>query len=160
LCVRTPKLPPRGTLRRRLFDRVTRLQVRLYRLSGGRIGGRYRYGTKVLILEHVGRRSGQLRTAPLVYYQRGDDLIVVASAGASDVDPQWLLNLRAQPETHVSVGSERRAVLAQVADVGEKAALWPELIEHNPEWDDYTRRTDRDIPVVVLRPAPAGADQQ
>jgi deazaflavin-dependent oxidoreductase (nitroreductase family) len=151
--VQNPKLPPRGTLRRRLFDRVTRLHTRLYRLSGGRIGGRYRYGTKVLILEHVGRRSGQVRSAPLVYYQRGDDLIVVASAGASDVDPQWLLNLRAHPQTHVSVGSERRPVVAQVASADEKTALWPELIEHNPEWDDYTRRTEREIPVVVLRPA-------
>src|SRR3954469_12614857 len=106
--VRNPKLPPRGTLRRRAFDRLTRLHSRLYRLSGGRIGGRYRYGTKVLILEHVGRRSGQLRTAPLVYHEHGDDLIVVASAGAADVDPQWLLNLRAQPRTQVSVGRERR----------------------------------------------------
>jgi deazaflavin-dependent oxidoreductase (nitroreductase family) len=151
--VRNPKLPPRGTLRRRAFDRLTRLHSRLYRLSGGRIGGRYRYGTKVLILEHVGRKSGQLRSAPLVYHERGDDLIVVASAGAADVDPQWLLNVRANPSTHVSVGRERRAVVAHVASAEEKAAIWPELIEHNPDWDDYTRRTDRDIPVVFLRPA-------
>lgn len=151
--VQNPKLPPRGTLRRRLVDKVTRTHARLYRLSGGRIGGRYRYGAKVLILEHVGRRSGQVRTAPLVYYPRGDDLIVVASAGASDVDPQWLLNLRAHPQAHVSVGRERRPVVAQVASAEEKAALWPELIEHNREWDDYTRRTEREIPVVVLRPA-------
>jgi deazaflavin-dependent oxidoreductase (nitroreductase family) len=151
--VRNPRLPPRGTLRRRAFDRVTRLHARLYRVSGGRIGGRYRYGTKVLILEHVGRRSGQVRTAPLVYHERDGDLIVVASAGASDVDPQWLLNLRARPETHVSVGRERRRVVAHVASAEEKTAIWPELIEHNPDWDDYTRRTDRDIPVVFLRPA-------
>jgi deazaflavin-dependent oxidoreductase (nitroreductase family) len=151
--VRNPKLPARGTLRRRAFDRVTRLHARLYRASGGRIGGRYRYGTKMLILEHVGRRSGQVRTAPLVYHERDGDLIVVASAGASDVDPQWLLNLRAQPETHVSVGRERRRVVAHVASAEEKAAIWPELIEHNPDWDDYTRRTSRDIPVVFLKPA-------
>src|SRR3954469_4067552 len=113
--VRNPKLPPRGTRRRQAFDRLTRLHARLYQRSGGRFGGRYRYGTKMLILEHVGRRSGQLRTAPLVYYERDGDLIVVASAGASDVDPQWLLNLRAQPQTHVSVGRERRAVVAHVA---------------------------------------------
>jgi deazaflavin-dependent oxidoreductase (nitroreductase family) len=151
--VRNPKLPPRGTLRRRAFDKFTGAHSALYRLSGGRIGGRYRYGTKILILEHVGRRSGQVRTAPLVYYQRGEELVVVASAGASDVDPQWLLNLRAHPETHVSVGRERRPVVAHIATAEEKAALWPELIAHNREWDDYTRRTDREIPVVILRPA-------
>jgi F420H(2)-dependent quinone reductase len=151
--VRNPKLPARGTLRRRAFDGITRLHSRLYRASGGRIGGRYRYGTKVLILEHVGRRSGQLRTAPLVYHERDGDLIVVASAGASDVDPQWLLNLRAHPDTHVSVGRERRHVVAHVASTEEKTAIWPELIEHNPDWDDYTRRTSRDIPVVFLKPA-------
>jgi deazaflavin-dependent oxidoreductase (nitroreductase family) len=150
--VQTPKLPPRGTKRRRAFDALTSAQVRLYRLTGGRLAGRYRYGSKILLLDHVGRRSGQTRTSPLVYMAHGDDLVVVASAGASDVDPQWLLNLRATPEATVALGSERRPVVAHIASAAEKAAIWPTLIEANPDWDGYTRRTTREIPVVFLRP--------
>ena len=150
--VQNPKLPARGTLRRRAFDRLTALHSRVYRASGGRIGGRYRYGSRMLLLDHVGRRSGQVRTAPLVYMPHDGGWAVVAAAGASEDDPQWLLNLRANPECSVTVGSRRRQVVAHVASPEEKRAIWPQLIEHNPTWDDYQRRTSRDIPVVFLRP--------
>ena len=150
--VRNPKLPPRGTLRRRAFDRLTALHARLYLASRGRIGARYLYGARMLLLDHTGRRSGQVRTAPLVYMPHDGGYVVVAAAGASDVDPQWLLNLRANPECSVVVGRERQRAVAHIASAEEKRAIWPRLIETNPTWEDYAQRTDRDIPVVFLNP--------
>jgi F420H(2)-dependent quinone reductase len=76
----------------------------------------------------------------------------VASAGASDEHPQWFLNLRANPNCAVLVGRERREVTAWVASTQEKAELWPQLVKHNPDWGGYAKRTERDIPVILLRP--------
>ena len=145
-----PKLPSRGTLPRRAWDLLAAAHVRLYRLTGGRLVGRYRRGSRILLLEHTGRRSGRVRTLPLVYVPHGDDLVVVAAAGASDEHPQWFLNLRAHPAAEVTVGSERRPVTARIAGPDEKEALWPKLVERNPTWEGYRRRTERDIPVVLL----------
>jgi deazaflavin-dependent oxidoreductase (nitroreductase family) len=130
---------------------LTAAHVALYRRTGGRLVGRYLHGTKILLLEHTGRRSGRTLTAPLVYAPVGDDLAVVASAGASDEHPQWFLNLRANPQAAIVVGRERREVIAYVASTQEKAELWPQLVAHNPDWGGYAERTTRDIPVVLLR---------
>jgi deazaflavin-dependent oxidoreductase (nitroreductase family) len=146
-----PPFPPIGSARMRLFRLITAANVALYRLSGGRLGGKVK-GAPVLLLDHVGRKTGQQRTAPVLYLEDGPDLIVVASRGGSNVDPAWWRNLQASPATTVQVRSERRPVLAREATAEEKQQLWPRLVEMYSDYAVYQQRTDREIPVIVLAP--------
>jgi deazaflavin-dependent oxidoreductase (nitroreductase family) len=129
------------------------VNVTLYRRSGGRLGNSLK-GAPILLLDHVGRKSGRARTAPLLYMRDGDDLVIVASRGGSDATPAWWLNLQANPTTTVQIGSECRRVLAREASAEEKGALWPRLVEMYGDYEIYQRRTKREIPVVILSPAP------
>ena len=149
----SPPVPPPGTLRAKLVNGLTGLNVTLYRRSGGRFGGKLK-GAPILLLDHVGRKSGQARTAPQLYLRNGDDNGNVASRGGSDATPAWWLNLQAHPATTVQIGRERRRVLARQASPEEKAELWPRLVEMYGDYEIYQRRTDREIPVVILSPAP------
>lgn len=126
--------------------------VKAYRLTGGRVGGKMT-GAPVLLLDHVGRKSGKHRTTPLIYLAEGDDLAIVASRGGSDATPAWWLNLQASPATTVQVGRERRDVVARQATPEERARLWPGLTAIYPDYDVYETRTEREIPVIVLAPA-------
>jgi deazaflavin-dependent oxidoreductase (nitroreductase family) len=143
-------------LRRRVMHRAwhnfTQLHVRAYRMSGGRIGRNFR-GAPVALVDHVGRKTGKRYTSPLIYLADGDDVVIVASFGGAKHDPVWWPNLKANPETTVQVGSERRAVVARQATPEEKQRLWPRLVEIYAPYEDYQRRTERDIPVVLLEPA-------
>jgi deazaflavin-dependent oxidoreductase (nitroreductase family) len=131
---------------------MTGANVALYRRTGGRLGGKVS-GAPVLLLDHVGRRSGQARTSPVLYLEDGPDLVVVASRGGSDATPAWWLNLKANPDTTVQVGSERRRVVARQATPDQKTRLWPRLVDMYPAYAVYQRRTEREIPVVILSPA-------
>jgi deazaflavin-dependent oxidoreductase (nitroreductase family) len=122
----------------------------IYRATGGRIGHRIPGFGPVLLLDHVGARSGKRRTSPLLYLADGDDLVIVASKGGYPKHPAWFHNLRANPETTVQVGGERRAVHARVAAPEERARLWPKAVEMYSSYDDYQRRADREIPMVIL----------
>jgi len=104
----------------------------------------------MLLLDHVGARSGIERTTPLVYVEDGDDLVLVASKGGYPRNPAWFHNLRANPETTVQVGSERRAVRAHVASQSERARLWPKAVGVYAGYAGYQERTEREIPLVVL----------
>jgi F420H(2)-dependent quinone reductase len=139
------------TIHPRLWNLLTGANTAAYRMTGGRLGGRLR-GVPVLLLDHVGRRSGRRRTTPLMYLEDDDRLVIVASKGGAPRDPAWWVNLRASPRTTVQVRSERRRVNARQADAAEKSHLWPRLVELYPDYDEYQRRTDRDIPVVILEP--------
>ena len=136
----------------KLWQEFTQLHTRAYRLSGGRLGGTYQ-GSPVLLLEHVGRRSGKKRTSPLIYARDGDDLVIVASKGGSHTDPLWWPNLKEHPETTVQVGSERRKVTARQASPEEKERLWPVLVGVYSPYETYQRRSRRDIPVIILERA-------
>jgi deazaflavin-dependent oxidoreductase (nitroreductase family) len=133
-------------------------QVWLYRRTNGRVGGRWRVmagfrkPVPVLLLDHVGRKSGTKFTTPLLYLEDGADLVVVASQGGLAKNPQWFHNLRASPDTQVQVGAELRLVRARVASPDERAALWPRLVELYADFETYQTWTDREIPVVVLEP--------
>jgi deazaflavin-dependent oxidoreductase (nitroreductase family) len=148
----SPPVPPPGTIRAKLVNAFVNANVTLYRRSGGRLGNSMK-GAPVLLLDHVGRKSGRARTAPVLYLQNGDDLVIVASRGGSDAMPAWWLNLQARPDTTVQVGAERRRVLAREASPEEKAELWPRLVEMYGDYQVYQRRTERQIPVVILSPA-------
>src|ERR1700750_1417847 len=130
----------------------------LYRKSGGRIGGNGRGGGAVqkpvptLLLEHRGRKSGKLFASPLIYITDGDDVIIVASMGGRDENPQWYHNLIADPEVHIEIGRDRRAVRAVLASPEDKQRLWPKLVEAYADIDVYKAWTDRDIPLFILKP--------
>jgi deazaflavin-dependent oxidoreductase (nitroreductase family) len=123
--------------------------VRRYRETGGELGHDWK-GTQTLLLTTKGRRSGQPRTTPLIYGRHGDDYLIVASKGGSDEPPAWYENLRAEPEVELQVRDERFRAKARTASSDEKAELWRTMVAEWPAYDDYQRRTDRDIPVVVL----------
>jgi F420H(2)-dependent quinone reductase len=134
---------------RHVWNALVRFNVVAYRLTGGRVGGSLGQAP-VLLLDHVGRKTGKKHTSPLIYIADGDDLVVVASKGGAPKDPLWWPNLKASPATTVQVGRERRQVTARQAGPEEKRRLWPKLNEVWPDYEAYQQRTDRDIPVVIL----------
>jgi F420H(2)-dependent quinone reductase len=135
-------------------NRLAGAHTYLYRRTGGRLGARVPGGHGgMLLLDHVGARSGTLRTSPLLYVPDGENLVMVASKGGFPKNPAWFHNLRANPETYVQVGAERRRVRARVATADERERLWTLAIAVWPGYEDYRRRTDRKIPLVVLEPA-------
>lgn len=131
-----------------------RLHPAVYRMSGGRIGGRL-MGLPVLLLRTRGARTGEPRENALMYLPRGEACVVIASVLGEPKHPAWYHNLRAHPDCEVQVGRTVRKVRARVAEGGEREALWRELVAKQPEYDVYASRTQRRIPVVVLEPRPA-----
>jgi F420H(2)-dependent quinone reductase len=122
----------------------------VYRATHGLVGHRIPGLPPMLLLDHVGAKSGQRRTAPLVYLRDGDDVVIVASKGGYPRHPAWFHNLRAHPDTSVQIGGERRAVHARVATAEEHQRLWPKVVEVYGGYADYQERTTRQIPLVVL----------
>jgi F420H(2)-dependent quinone reductase len=147
-----PKVPEPGTVSFRVANALFGLNTWIYRRSGGRLGNTVK-GAPVMLLDHVGRKTGTPRTSPVLYLRDGADLVVVGSRGGSEATPAWFLNLMANPSTTVQVGRDRRSVVARQATPEEKHRLWPRLVEMFPDYDAYQRRTGRDIPVVILSPA-------
>jgi deazaflavin-dependent oxidoreductase (nitroreductase family) len=131
---------------------MTKTTTWVYRASGGRLGGRFLRGAPVMLLTTIGRRSGEPRTAPLIYLEDGDNVVTVASKGGSARHPLWYRNLQANPDVEVQIGADKRKLRARIASVEEKDRLWPRLTMIYPDYDDYQARTDRDIPVVILEP--------
>jgi deazaflavin-dependent oxidoreductase (nitroreductase family) len=124
----------------------------VYRATNGLIGHRFPGFAPMLLLDHVGARSGTRRTSPLVYINDGENVILVASKGGYPKNPAWFHNLMANPDTSVQIGSSRRQVHARVADPEEHQRLWPKAVEVYGGYDDYQRRTERKIPLVILEP--------
>jgi F420H(2)-dependent quinone reductase len=135
-----------GNLGFRLLGGVHR---RIYRLTGGRIGGRLGK-LPVLLLTTTGRKSGRPRTQPLVYTQAGDGYGVIGSKGGAAHHPLWYLNLREDPSATVTVGRETRKVRARDAEGEERERLWRTLADLYPGYEKYAQKTSRRIPVVVL----------
>jgi deazaflavin-dependent oxidoreductase (nitroreductase family) len=124
----------------------------VYRLTGGLVGHRFPGVPPVLLLDHVGARSGTRRTSPLAYARDGENVILIASKGGYPKNPAWLHNLIANPDTTVQIGHSRRRVHAGVATGAERERLWPLVLSVYAGYADYQQRTDREIPLVVLEP--------
>ena len=124
--------------------------VRVYRETGGAHGYHWR-GTTVLLLSTTGRSSGEERTTPLIHRTDDDRWVLVASKGGAPEDPDWFKNLKADPDAAIQVRDERIPVRAEVAQGAERERLWKLMTDVWPAYDEYQRKTSREIPVVVLR---------
>ncbi len=125
--------------------------IRRYIESNGEDGHTWN-GVPTLLLTTTGRRSGQPITLPLIYGTDGHRYYIVASRGGAPRHPRWYLNLVEHPQVGVQVGSARFAARARTASAEEKPALWRQMAEIWPAYNDYQARTARDIPVVILDP--------
>jgi F420H(2)-dependent quinone reductase len=135
-----------------LLRRLMGGHAAVYRASGGLIGHRVPGLPPSLLLDHVGAKSGTSRTSPLVYGVDGENLILVASKGGYPKHPAWFHNLMANPDTTVQVGSRRKNVHARVAEPPERGRLWALMVGVYGGYEDYRRRTEREIPLVILEP--------
>jgi len=134
------------------FKLVTGIHRALFRATNGRVLGRAG-GMPVVLLTTTGRRSGKQRHTMLAAPVADDErIVVVASYGGDDRHPAWFLNLRADPDVHVTVAGRNRAMRARIADDVEKDELWPQVVDAYRGYAAYQRRTERDIPLVILAP--------
>ena len=124
----------------------------IYRLSGGLILGSVGLGRRILLLSATGRKSGALRTTPLVYMADGESFVVYGSNGGQETPPAWLLNLQSSPQAQVEVGRRHLQVRAHMAAGDEEARLLPLAHAYNPHWKGYQLGAQRRIPLVVLTP--------
>ncbi|MEN3973976.1 nitroreductase family deazaflavin-dependent oxidoreductase [Emcibacter sp. SYSU 3D8] len=141
-----PKVAPvmsKGPMR--LF---TRLNVFVYRLSGGRLMNSM-YGTPICLVTMTGAKTGKTRTIPLMYNPIGQDVVLVASLGGAPQNPLWYYNLVAHPDVEIQVGQVKRRMHCRQASTDEKEALWPAIVANFSSYGAYQRRTDRDIPVMI-----------
>ena len=135
-----------------LLRRLMGGHATIYRATNGLIGHRFPGQPPVLLLDHVGARTGTHRTSPLVYGEDGQSLILVASKGGYPKHPAWYHNLVAHPDTTVQVGSRHIDVHAHVATAEERPRLWALMVGVYGGYESYRRRTEREIPLVVLEP--------
>ena len=121
-----------------------------FRANEGRLGGPWA-GTTLILIHHIGARSGTERVTPLGYSRQGDGrFAIVASNGGSPAHPDWYYNLKANPRIKVEVGTETLTVLAEELDGTARAGLWPKLIAEYPSIGEYQARATRQIPVFML----------
>jgi deazaflavin-dependent oxidoreductase (nitroreductase family) len=135
-----------------LLRRVMGGHTAIYRATNGLIGHRTPGLPATLLLDHVGAKSQKLRTSPLVYGRDGANYVLVASKGGYPKNPAWFHNLAAHPDTKIQVGSKHLDVHAHVADGEEYERLWKLMVGVYGGYESYRRRTERQIPLVVLEP--------
>jgi deazaflavin-dependent oxidoreductase (nitroreductase family) len=128
-----------------------RWHVHLYRWTRGVIGHKSPLGP-MLILETRGRKTGAMRSVTLLYYEKGDSLYVVASNGGRPGHPEWLLNLRSNPDVDVQTGAITFAAVARELPSTDYPELWRELVHYFRGWGDYQKLTDRTVSAVELDP--------
>ncbi len=132
----------------------TRAHCAIYRGTRGLIGGRL-MGIQMLLLTTKGRKTGRERTLPLAYVEYRGDLVIVASNGGSAHPPAWWLNLQAAETAWVQIAGERFEVRWQTAPRNQRMEYWRKLQAAIPAYRIYRVRTDREIPIVLLRRAAA-----
>lgn len=121
-----------------------------YRATDGEEGYSWQRGTTILLLTTRGRKSGAERTTPLIFERDGDDYLIVASRGGTDQPPGWYLNLQAEPDVQVQVRGDVFRARARDATPDEKPEMWRKMAAVWPDYDEYQKKTEREIPVVVL----------
>ncbi|WP_353950954.1 nitroreductase family deazaflavin-dependent oxidoreductase [Knoellia sp. S7-12] len=127
--------------------------IKEFRENDGKVGGPFE-GAPMILIHHIGARSGTKRVTPLMYFPQDDDSlnIIASKAGAPD-NPDWFHNVKANPRFDVEVGTQTFPVEAEVLPREERDAIWPVRVAEAPGFGDYEMKTDRIIPVVRLRRA-------
>ena len=136
---------------RKFIKPFSRLNVLVYKLTSGRLMGKFQ-GRPVVLITMTGAKSGEKRTVPLMYVPYGEGLIIVASQGGAPKSPVWHKNLVAHPDIEAQYLGRKMKLRARQADDAEKAKVWPICVEHYPPFADYQARTERNIPVFVCEP--------
>jgi deazaflavin-dependent oxidoreductase (nitroreductase family) len=128
--------------------------IRRYRETKGEVGHDWKNGSKILLLTTTGRKSGELRTHPLIYGADGSGaLAVVASKGGAPDHPAWYLNLEANPSVEIELKDQKFKATARTATDRERAVWWPIMTAEWPDYDEYQKKTDRKIPIVLIERA-------
>lgn len=127
--------------------------IQRYEETGGEVGHDWEGGAPCLILTTKGRKTGQARKFALIYQEHDGGYVVVASKGGAPENPGWYRNLVADPQVEVQVKADKFAARARTANDEERAVLWPKMAKVWPDYDNYQRKTDRKIPVVILERA-------
>ena len=126
-----------------------RLHLWLYRVSSGRLGGRFG-ARSFLMLTTTGRKTSARYAIPLEYHSDGQTPYLIASNFGKDHPPAWLLNLQAHPQVEIERGGQRQWASASLADDATRQRLWPALVRVAPYYARYQRRTTRQIPLILL----------
>lgn len=136
---------------RRATKFFTRVNVAVYKASGGRLMSKFQ-GQAICLVTMVGAKSGSVREIPLMHVPIDDKKILVASQGGLETHPAWYYNLKANPDIEILAEGVKRKYRARQVDEEEKGGLWPVIVASYADYDEYQARTDRDIPVFVCEP--------
>ena len=120
-----------------------------FRANEGRVGGQFE-GAPMILIHHIGARSGTERVNPLVYFPDGDRMVIIASKGGAPTNPDWYHNLRAHPRITVEVGTETFPVDAEEVTGDDRETLWARIIDKMPNFADYQSKVSRRIPLFAL----------
>jgi deazaflavin-dependent oxidoreductase (nitroreductase family) len=131
------------------LDEMNRKVIEEFRTTGGQ-GPAMFAGVPLVLVHHVGAKSGAERIAPLVYFGEGDRIFIYASKGGADENPAWYHNLVANPKTTMELGTETFAVVARVLSGAERDEYYAKQAAVQPQFADYQRKTTRIIPVIEL----------
>ena len=123
-----------------------------FRANGGKVGGPFEGGT-LLLLTTTGAKSGQPRLAPLAYLTIEDKMIIIGSKAGADTNPDWVHNLRANPQAHIEVGTTEYDVIARELPPAERDAVYAKIVQQSPVFGDYQANTSRVIPLFELQQA-------
>jgi F420H(2)-dependent quinone reductase len=132
------------------YERFTRMLIEDMRAHNGEVTNGPMAGRPLMLLTTTGAKTGKERSTIVTYTRDRDRYVIAASKSGAPTNPAWFHNLRANPDTTVQVGSERRAVHARVATPQERERLWPHVIDAYSGYADYQARTGREIPLVIL----------
>ena len=131
------------------FDEMNRTVIDEFRANGGKAGGIFE-GKPLVLLHHIGAKSGTERIAPLVYLPDDGRVYIFASKGGADTHPDWYHNLVANPDVTVEIGTETYPATARVLDGAERDEVYAKQVEAEPQFGEYQAKTQRVIPVVEL----------
>lgn len=131
------------------FDEMNRTVIDEFRANGGKAGGIFE-GKPLVLLHHIGAKSGTERIAPLVYLPDDGRVYIFASKGGADTNPDWYHNLVANPEVTVEIGTETYPATARVLEGAERDEVYARQVDAEPQFGEYQAKTERVIPVVEL----------
>ena len=138
-----------------IFKAIAKIHVPIYQISSGRLGSSMG-GNKILLLHHVGAKSGKKYTTPLAYIENkegdSDTYAIIASAAGQPQHPGWYYNLKKNPKAMIEIRDKQISVVAEVAPKEKRDELWAEISADFPQFTGYQQKTSRVIPIILLHP--------